>query len=136
MQTVLLNCLTSEFIVIRNSLENDENVVGVFLLNTYIFVYGQGSRCRFDFRGNLQEKYEILLNMSCFKTVMVKNYLFYRCRNSEPPSWPIHLMNFASIDTYWVLFWSGSLDDTRLKLRSVFNDDNYEAVEFYRLIFL
>ncbi|XP_065202628.1 NACHT and WD repeat domain-containing protein 2 isoform X2 [Planococcus citri] len=108
-ETVLLNCLTSEFIVIPNSLENNENVVGVFLLNTYIFVYGQGSWCRFDFRGNLQES----------------------CRNSEPPTWPIHLMDFTSIDTYWVLFWSGSLDDTRLKMRSVFDDDNYEAVELY-----
>lgn len=54
---MLLNCLTSEFIVLPNSLEGNENVVAVFLLNTHIFVCGQSSWCRFDFRGNLQEKY-------------------------------------------------------------------------------
>lgn len=63
-QTVLLNCLTSEFIVMPNSLESSENVVGVFLLNTYIFVYGQRSWCRFDFRGNLQDKLVNSMNLS------------------------------------------------------------------------
>ncbi|XKL66768.1 hypothetical protein PGB90_010188 [Kerria lacca] len=108
-ETVLLNCLTSEFIVLPNSLEGNENVVAVFLLNTHIFVCGQSSWCRFDFRGNLQEK----------------------CSSNEELTWPIHQINFTTIDTYWILFSSGTLDDPRIKLRTTYEGHEYACINFF-----
>jgi hypothetical protein len=45
-QTVLLNTLTSEYVVLDNPLPDDQPVSGVFLLNTHLFVYGPASWCR------------------------------------------------------------------------------------------
>lgn len=59
-QTVLLNCLTSEFIVIENPFDNGEIVSGVNMLNTHLFVHSSSSLCRYDLRGNFESKY--LLN--------------------------------------------------------------------------
>ncbi|CAB0044685.1 unnamed protein product [Trichogramma brassicae] len=52
-QSVVLNTLTSEFVIINNPLPNKENVCGVFLLNQSSFIYGKTGWCRFDLRGNL-----------------------------------------------------------------------------------
>jgi len=54
---VLLNCLTSEFLVIENPFDNGEIVLGVNMLNTHVFVHGSSSLCRYDLRGNLESKY-------------------------------------------------------------------------------
>jgi len=52
-QTVVLNTLTSEFVVIDNPLSNEDTVCGVHLMNQYVFIYGKLSWCKFDLRGNL-----------------------------------------------------------------------------------
>lgn len=54
---MLLNCLTSEFIVIENPFDNGEIVSGVNMLNSHLFVHGSSLLCRYDLRGNLESKY-------------------------------------------------------------------------------
>jgi hypothetical protein len=55
-QSVLLNCLTSEFVIIENPLSEGEEVVGVNLLNSHFFILGPITWCQFDMRGNLENK--------------------------------------------------------------------------------
>ncbi|KAL1464453.1 hypothetical protein WDU94_004102 [Cyamophila willieti] len=55
-QSVLLNCLTSEFVIIENPLSEGEVVVGVNLLNSHFFILGPSTWCQFDMRGNLENK--------------------------------------------------------------------------------
>ncbi|KAK1124231.1 hypothetical protein K0M31_006606 [Melipona bicolor] len=52
-QSVVLNTLTSEFVIIDNPLPNEDPVCGVHLMNQFFFVYGKLGWCRFDLRGNL-----------------------------------------------------------------------------------
>lgn len=56
-QIVVLNTLTSEFVILDNPLPEDETVCGVYLMNAYAFVYGRNEWCRFDLRGNLLSKH-------------------------------------------------------------------------------
>lgn len=60
--------------------------------------------------------------------------LLIRCNNNEEPMWPILYMNFQTIDTYWILFWSGNLDDSKLKLKSVFEGEECESLFFFRYL--
>lgn len=52
-QTVLLNTLTSEFIIIDNPLPEEEPVCAIHLMNQFVFIIGQHAWCKFDLRGNL-----------------------------------------------------------------------------------
>lgn len=54
-QTVLLNMLSSEFVVLDNPFEELEPVTGVFLLNQSLFVHTKLKWARYDMRGNLIE---------------------------------------------------------------------------------
>lgn len=50
---MVLNTLTSEFVIIDNPLPNEESVCGIHLMNQFCFIYGKSGWCRFDLRGNL-----------------------------------------------------------------------------------
>lgn len=146
-QVVLLNCLTSEFIVLAKALEENENVVGIFLLNALLFIYGDQSWCSYDFRGNLQNK--LVFSIFCsntsnciFKKVptvkilkelkILQNYNDFRYVSNEESDWKILDMYFNSPDDYRVVYWSGNLDDGRLKLQSVLEGEGCEPISFFK----
>lgn len=54
-QTILLNMLSSEFVMVENPLPAEEHVKGVFLLNRQLYVYGTSCWVQFDMRGNQEE---------------------------------------------------------------------------------
>ncbi|GFG36815.1 hypothetical protein Cfor_08648 [Coptotermes formosanus] len=108
-QTVLLNTLTSEYIVMDNPLPQQEPIKGIYLLNTHLFVHGPGSWCQFNMRGQLQQTYT---------------------SPEDPSKWPLLSMEFTSLDTYQLLFWSGSLDDPSLVLQTV--NPALEPFHFHR----
>ena len=58
-QTVLLNTLVSEFIVIDSPLEDNETVQGICMLDTNLVIYGQTTWVYFDMSGKQQEKKKI-----------------------------------------------------------------------------
>ena len=58
-QTVLLNTLVSEFIVIDSPLEDNESVQGICMLDTNLVIYGQTTWVYFDMSGKQQEKKKI-----------------------------------------------------------------------------
>ena len=51
-QTVLLNTLVSEFVIIDSPLETSETVQGLFILDTVLFIYGQSTYVSYDMTGN------------------------------------------------------------------------------------
>ena len=59
-QTILLNTLVSEFVIIDNPLETDENVQGICLLDNTLVVYGHTTWVNFDTAGKQQEKRKTL----------------------------------------------------------------------------
>ncbi|XP_026816728.1 NACHT and WD repeat domain-containing protein 2 isoform X2 [Rhopalosiphum maidis] len=107
-QTVLLNCLTSEFIVIENPFENGEMVSGVNMLNTHLFVHGSFSLCRYDLRGNLESKITT---------------------NEDPNKWVLMSVKFTTLTCNRFIFWSGRMDDTRMMMQTT--KDNNTGPKFY-----
>ena len=103
--------LTSEFFLLENQLLDEEPVVGVFLLNSHVLVYGAGSWCRFDMRGNLQEK---------------------GTSPEDPGQRPLLLLDMTSLDNYRQVFWSGSLDDPAMRLRTKLPALELEPLDFHR----
>ncbi|KAJ9592434.1 hypothetical protein L9F63_015850, partial [Diploptera punctata] len=97
-QTVLLNTLTSEYNVMENPLPDEQPIRGVFLLNAHLFVYGPASWCRFNMRGQLDKTFS---------------------SPYDPEEWTILSMEFCTADSYRILLWRGSLEDSRLILHNV-----------------
>jgi hypothetical protein len=55
-QTILLNTLVSEFVIIDSPLETNETVQGIFILDTVLVIYGQTTWSLFDMAGKEIEK--------------------------------------------------------------------------------
>ncbi|XP_052126754.1 NACHT and WD repeat domain-containing protein 2, partial [Frankliniella occidentalis] len=114
-QSVLLNMLTSEFFLLENALRDEEPVVGVYLLNTNVLVYGAGSWCRFDMRGGIQEK---------------------GTTPEDPKTRPLLLLDMTSLEEYRQIYWSGSLDDPAMRLRTKLVSGEIEPLDFHSAMVL
>lgn len=108
LQTVLLNTLTSEYVIIDNPLQNEESVQGVFLLNAHLFIHGQRSWCRFNMRGELQERY------------------------NSPERLPLLQMEFTTLEEYRLIFWSGDLNEEDMLLHTTTETTKLEPLNFHR----
>ncbi|XP_055384364.1 NACHT and WD repeat domain-containing protein 2 isoform X2 [Condylostylus longicornis] len=97
-QTVLLNMLSSEFVVIENPFEADENVTGVFLLNNSLFINTHLKWARFDMRGNLAKRFE---------------------SPKDAEGWQLLYMEFLNQSEYFAVYWSGKIAETQLRVDSV-----------------
>ncbi len=58
-QTILLNTLVSEFVIIDSPLEQHETVQGLCILDTNLVIYGQSTWVLFDMAGKQLEKKKI-----------------------------------------------------------------------------
>ncbi|KAH8361900.1 hypothetical protein KR200_007131 [Drosophila serrata] len=97
-QTVLLNMLSSEFVVINSPFEESHGPVsGLFLLNQNLFITCKLRWAQFDMRGNLVDTFEV---------------------PGDNDDWEILTMEFFNPTDYNVVFWSGSINDMRLRLDS------------------
>ncbi|KAJ8916564.1 hypothetical protein NQ315_000208 [Exocentrus adspersus] len=112
-QTVLLNMLSSEFIIVDNPLRDAKPVTGIYLLNYNLFVYGDDQWVKFDMRGNKEEEY-------------------------SPPTgvgdWPILHMEFDNRSEYRIIFWRGNLDDDRMMLNLHTKEGDYEYLNYHSAI--
>ncbi|XP_068899926.1 NACHT and WD repeat domain-containing protein 2 isoform X2 [Tenebrio molitor] len=115
-QTVLLNMLSSEFVIVDNPLPEGEPVCGIYLLNRNLFIYGIASWVMFDMRGNKEEEFASTL--------------------FDPKEWQILQMEFESPTHYRIIFWKGNLDDDRMLLHLKVEDDEFEPFEFHSAIVL
>jgi len=50
--------LSSEFVILTSPLENEEEIQGVFLLNTNLLVHGSHTWVQYSLQGDLQSRHE------------------------------------------------------------------------------
>ncbi|KAI5755532.1 hypothetical protein M8J77_017783 [Diaphorina citri] len=110
-QSVLLNCLTSEFVIIENPLSEGEEVVGVNLLNSHFFILGPITWCQFDMRGNLENK--------------------FTSPEDDPKLWPMMKIEYSTLQDFRIFFWSGTLDDPHMKVRAYRPEGDMESFQFH-----
>jgi len=111
-QTILLNLLTSEQVIIDNPLQEGETVKGACLLDTHCILYGQSQWKLTTLQGaHVEIHYE-----SC----------------SPSDTFQILLMDFrATVGDYNIVFWTGELDDKRLVLQSVEKGKRIAPLELF-----
>ncbi|CAH1118502.1 unnamed protein product [Phaedon cochleariae] len=109
-QTVLLNMLSSEFVIIDNPLPEGYTVTGIYLLNYNLFIFGNDKWARFDMRGNLEEEYNAPLDLT---------------------EWSILNMEYDNKAEYRIIFWKGNLDDDRMTLSLHTKEGDYEYLEYH-----
>ncbi|XP_034486259.1 NACHT and WD repeat domain-containing protein 2 [Drosophila innubila] len=110
-QIVLLNMLSSEFVVINSPFEEaDGPVSGLYLLNQNLFLICKLRWAKFDMRGNLVDIYEV---------------------PGQNTDWEILTMEFFSPIDYNVIFWSGSINEIRLRLDSCRSSKSSNSVHFF-----
>nr|CAI5835187.1 unnamed protein product [Callosobruchus analis] len=114
-QTVLLNMLSSEFVIVDNPLPEGKSVVGIYLLNYNLFIYGTEDWVRFDMRGNKQEEFKGPL---------------------DGTDWPILYMELDNKTQYRIIFWKGTLDDENMRLLLVTEDGSYKCLEYHSALVL
>ncbi|XP_055855708.1 NACHT and WD repeat domain-containing protein 2 [Episyrphus balteatus] len=109
-QTVLLNTLSSEFVVIDNPFDERDQVTGLYLLNYSLFVNTKLKWARFDMRGNLMEQFTA---------------------PSDTADWEILSMEFFTTDENNIIYWTGSISETRLRLDSTRGPNRSEPLLFH-----
>ncbi|EFX69546.1 hypothetical protein DAPPUDRAFT_202786 [Daphnia pulex] len=111
-QTIILNLLTSEQIVINNPLQEEETVRGACLLDTHCVLYGQSQW--------------VLLTMQGVAVEIRRE----RCPLSQP-QFQLLSMDFESHGKYRVVFWTGELDDKRLVLQTINDGQRTNPLELH-----
>ncbi|KAL2749964.1 NACHT and WD repeat domain-containing protein 2 [Vespula maculifrons] len=109
-QTVVLNTLTSEFVIINNPLPDEEHVCGVHLTNQYVFIYGRIGWYKFDLRGNLLGNYT---------------------NPEDSNKWPILYVEYTNLDEYRIVFWSGNIEDSIMLLHTYKKKSALELFHFH-----
>ena len=101
-QTILLNTLISEFVVLDNPLNKqdekaaaiNETVQGLILLDTHLIVYGQFTWVVFDMTGKELSRHR-RRRMSSFED------------DDAACERPMLVMKMESLDNFSVIYWSG-----------------------------
>ncbi|XP_015115878.1 NACHT and WD repeat domain-containing protein 2 [Diachasma alloeum] len=108
-QIVILNTLTSEFVIVDNPLPEEEPVCGVHLMNQFAFVWGRSGWCRFDLRGNLLSKHS---------------------SSEDPNQWQILTVEYTVLEEYRLVFWTGSLEDPVMQLNTYLSSGPLDSLRF------
>lgn len=111
-QTILLNTLVSEFVVIDSPLKNTETVQGVALLDTNLVIYGQTTWAVFDMTGKQQEKREIFRDD------------------------PILVMVMDTKDDFTMVHWSGDMNNPAMAAETYKEGNIGQVLEFHSAIVL
>lgn len=109
-QTVLLNMLSSEFVIIDNPFDVKEQVTGVFLLNHSLFVNTKLKFARFDMRGAQVELIEI---------------------PNITEEWEILTVEYFNFTEWNMVFWSGKINETQLRLNTIRDEQTIPPVFFH-----
>ncbi|XP_066257781.1 NACHT and WD repeat domain-containing protein 2 [Euwallacea similis] len=109
-QTILLNMLSSEFVNVDNPLDEGNSILGIYLLNHNLFIYGADSWVKYDMRGNKEEDFIGPL---------------------EKENWPILMMEWDNKSEYRIVFWKSTLEDDRMKIYFKSKDGEYKILEFH-----
>ncbi|KAK0175700.1 hypothetical protein PV327_009429 [Microctonus hyperodae] len=109
-QTVILNTLSSEFIVMNNPLSDEQSICGVHLMNQFVIVYGKNEWCRYDLRGNLVSRHLTPVDYNL---------------------WHILHIEYTTLNVYRLIFWSGNLENASMLIHSYDEGDIFYHLEFH-----
>ncbi|XP_011493787.1 PREDICTED: NACHT and WD repeat domain-containing protein 2 [Ceratosolen solmsi marchali] len=109
-QTVALNTLTSEFVIIDNPLPNEEPISGIFLMNHFVFIHGKTHWYKFDLRGNL---------------------LAYHSSPENTNKWLILELEYTTLEDYRIVFWTGNLENSTMLLHTILKKKPLEPFQFH-----
>ncbi|XP_026300938.1 NACHT and WD repeat domain-containing protein 2 isoform X2 [Apis mellifera] len=112
-QSVVLNTLTSEFVIIDNPFPNKDPVCGIHLMNQFFFVYGKLGWYRFDLRGNLLDMHT---------------------NPEDSNKWPILSVEHTNLDEYRIVFWSGNIEDTNMLLHTYRKKRSLDPLYFHSVM--
>ena len=106
-QTILLNALVSEFIIIDNPLGQNESIQGLVLLDTNLIIYGQYAWSIFNMSG--------------------KETRFNKIFHNDP----ILAIQMVSTETFSIIHWSGDTKNPRMSLATHKEDGVSAVLEFH-----
>ncbi|XP_066597814.1 NACHT and WD repeat domain-containing protein 2 isoform X2 [Prorops nasuta] len=109
-QTVVLNTLTSEFVIIDNPLPNEDPVTGVHLTDHFASIYGKLGWSRFDLRGNLLDSH---------------------FNPEDSNQWPILYVEYTDVNDYKIVFWSGNIEDRMMLLHTYKKKLSLDPLNFH-----
>ena len=109
-QTILLNTLVSEFVIIDSPLETNETVQGIFILDTVLLIYGQTTWSFFDMAGKEIEKRKTFRED------------------------PILTITMESKDDLSIVHWSGDMTRPAMALETYKNSKIGQVLEFNHAI--
>ena len=127
-QTILLNAITSEFTIIDNPLDDLQTVQGLLLHDNKLIIYGQYNWCIFSTVGklvdtvDLEDKEEFpILSVRVTTPKSISDVASYARPNFGGRTRKLELWKSASQKksnlTFYVLRWSGNIDDNTLRLQ-------------------
>ena len=111
-QTVLLNALVSDFIIIDNPLGKDETVQGICLLDTNLIIFGQSSWSLLNLSGKVIKTTKVTAELSILD------------------------MKMLSISDYSLIYWSGDLAKTNMALETYKGEIKGEVLDFHSAVVL
>ena len=138
-QTILLNAITSEFTIIDNPLDDEQTVQGLLLHDNKLIIYGQHSWCIFTTAGKLVDTEEFvdkdafpILSVRVTTPKSISDVASYARPNFGGKTRKLELWRSASQKksnlTFYVLRWSGDIDDNNMRLQVQKEGRFYELV--------
>ena len=125
-QTILLNIMSSEYVVIDSPLGEKETVQGLILSNNVLFIYGQYTWCRYSTAGNqLDCTHKAHDNPILSMYVMMdvsENDILQTKQDSNPGS---------SKWDYSIIRWSGNIEDSNMILETINDGIESLPLEFH-----
>ena len=111
-QTILLNTLVSEFVIIDSPLETSETVQGIYILDTVLLIYGQTTWSFFDMAGKELEKRKTFRED------------------------PILTITMETKDDLSIVHWSGDMTNPAMAVETYKNSKIGQVLEFNHAIAL
>ena len=111
-QTILLNTLVSEYVVIDSPLETTENVQGLCILDTTLVIYGQSTWVTFDMSGKQQEKRKVFREDPILSIIM------------------------ETKDDFSIIHWSGEMTNPAMAVLTYKDNKVGQVLEFHSVIAL
>ena len=109
-QTILLNALIGEFIIIENPLLDNDAVQGIRLLDTNLIIFGSSSWSLLNLSGKTVRTTKIDRTDSILE------------------------MKFLTCADYSITYWSGDLAKTDMTIETYKEDIKGEPLEFYKFL--
>ena len=122
-QTILLNTMISEFVIIDNPFGEEETVQGLNLLDTLLIILGQFTWCVYSTSGKLVEKKHVPHSQPILSMFIpdISSSISDVIRSTNRK---VNVENDVSLPDYSLLRWSGNINDSKMVFEDYKNGVN------------